>query len=602
MISPALVALLAPPAQAAEPFSPPGLIDLLPTGDVLGDGLTPVALHVLALDPTGSPIQGLELKPTSKLGAVGPWTPLGNGVYRVDVTPPEVDDTYPLEVKLKGKTPAKEPVSLLAEIRLLPPLSTRLTATANPTELELGDETAASNLSLSLDGGAGQLLPPEQLLLRATAGEILNLTDMGGGKLSARYEPPDTDIPQLAIITAADRRDPDRVYAHATITLVADREQVIEADPGASVLLKVGDRQFGPVEASSSGRAVVPITLGPGITSATAISVKEGVSRDFEVDLELPETPRIQLFPPHPGLPGSTQVQVPVRAAVRTADGAPDPGAMVTFTTSAGFTSPARHEGDGVYVADLTPPQLDEDGTITVQATLGGEQQSEATIPVVGARAAKVDLSASPPVLPADAKELTVTVRASAADGSGLPGRTLALFPTGAKVADIQDVGDGTYTVTMTTTGSGPVEVFATVTTTATGNPMERMVMVSQNDAVRNDGISSNLLTLVTLDEFGYPVANVPVDLEVRSGGGSLPASTTTGAFGLGQVFYTAGRDPGLVRVAATAGDRSITTAFLQLPGSVEGPSVPVSGSATAIALDDAWRSSVAFLRIERGD
>jgi hypothetical protein len=110
------------------------------------------------------------------------------------------------------------------------------------------------------------------------------------------------------------------------------------------------------------------------------------------------------------------------------------------------------------------------------------------------------------------------------------------------------------------------------------------------------------MLTILALDEFGYPVANQDVQLQLISGEGKLPQTARTDASGMAQVHYTAGRKPGLIHIQATAEGRSNGAAILQAPSTLA-PSLtdlPNSGTQAALDLLAAWTPMVQRLRLER--
>ena len=108
------------------------------------------------------------------------------------------------------------------------------------------------------------------------------------------------------------------------------------------------------------------------------------------------------------------------------------------------------------------------------------------------------------------------------------------------------------------------------------------------------------MLTLMTVDAYGYPVAGVPVRLFLEAGDGSLPKDATSDEQGLIRVFYTAGRKPGLIRVRANAGQSSAVVAFLQGPPVVSSRILPRSGSPIERRLAEMWSKTVGRISISR--
>jgi hypothetical protein len=188
-----------------------------------------------------------------------------------------------------------------------------------------------------------------------------------------------------------------------------------------------------------------------------------------------------------------------------------------------------------------------------------------------------------------------------------MPGRSLSFTVNGAKQSGTTvDLGSGDYQARFKTTGQGAVELIATARAVATDNPMHQVLIFPSRDRMPQDGLSSTMLTILSLDEFGYPVANVPVQLKLLSGIGTLPAQTTTDSSGLAQVHFTAGRKPGIARIQASAQGKSAIIPMLLAPYTVNGSAVaegyalPVSGSAKTIALFNAWRRIIQPKRLER--
>ena len=108
----------------------------------------------------------------------------------------------------------------------------------------------------------------------------------------------------------------------------------------------------------------------------------------------------------------------------------------------------------------------------------------------------------------------------------------------GAKLSGlINDRKNGEYGASFATTGTGPVELTALVATSASGNPLARVLLIPSRELLPADSLSTNAVTVVTVDEFGYPVANVPVTLSVKQGDGTIPTAVTTAHPAIGQAF-----------------------------------------------------------------
>ena len=97
---------LAPTVAHAEEAAPlfDGLfVELLPVGDLPGDGVTPVTMHMLTLDATGAPLQGVEIKTKVETGALSEPIEVVPGLFRWNYTPAEVETTSPVSIEIKAR-------------------------------------------------------------------------------------------------------------------------------------------------------------------------------------------------------------------------------------------------------------------------------------------------------------------------------------------------------------------------------------------------------------------------------------------------------------------------------------------------------------------
>ncbi len=115
----ALSLLMSSPAFAEELYPSPGYFELLPTPDIVGDGATPVLLHMLALTPGGELFSGLNLSPSSKSSKVSDWTEVSPGIYQFKMIPPSITQSKVVAVKIKGKTAEKDKIYLIDIIHIV---------------------------------------------------------------------------------------------------------------------------------------------------------------------------------------------------------------------------------------------------------------------------------------------------------------------------------------------------------------------------------------------------------------------------------------------------------------------------------------------------
>jgi hypothetical protein len=607
-----LVALAAGPAFSppvfaqdvpAVAFASGSVVEMLPAGTVLGDGETTIALHVTALSSDGNPIgTAPKWKMTASAGDIAGPTDLGNGILEFQYTPPALDESEVVEFRLKGRA-ASGTVEKAWGLNVIGQGPTGISVTANPTQIVLGQDTSVS-MSIKFTGPLGPQEDGAAVRVFASSGSVSNVTYLGNGQFTARFEAPTVNFPQLAILTFADARDPGRVHGHAIVPLVGKADFPVKTDPGATVLLRIAGQDYGPVTADASGRASIPITVSPGVGLATLVTAMGGKSTEREIDLQVPETPRIAMFPLHAGLPADGRTQVPVRALVTTPDGKADTRASVTFSTSAGTMSEAAHEGGGVYRALFTPATSDSSSTATISASLTKQdgQASTTDVHLVPPRAASIDLRTETGQLSANARSFKIFARVEDASGFGIGGQQLLLTSPGATVTgDVRDLKSGDYEATFKTTGDGNINVGAAVAVAPAGNALRHLVVFAETDRLSPSGTATTTLTVASVDEFGHPVPNVPVALRLVAGDGSVPSQVTTDAGGMAQVRYTAGRKSGIVSILAQSGDIAGGTALIQAPATVAPLlTLPRSGSVAARSMAADWAGVVAEITLGR--
>jgi hypothetical protein len=588
------------PTSWAQVFGEEGLVEILPAGAVAGDGSTPVTVHVLALNPDGSPMDDLKLRTSVSSGTTDGWESIGAGLYAFEFVPPVVGERTMVTLNVKGKSSGRIAIDSDLSVPVMAPGPSRIDAVANPPEIILG-QTSEATLSFTLQGPSGQTFEGVELLASSSSGEITSLTHMGEGKFSARFLAPKVNYPHLSIITIADARNPADVYGYTVVPLMGQVDYPVQASPNATVLLRVGEREFGPVEASPQGRAAVPIVVSPGVSEATLVSVAAGKSTEEAIDLRVPETRRIHMVPGLSMIPSDDRLAVPLRTIVLDAKGAPDTSARVTITTTSGQMEPARHVRDGVYEAIFQPPAGRTQMAATIQAVLQGSsiQSDSAEVMLMPSLPGSLSLSSEPSELATGATGLKVFGQVKSVDGSGLAERSLTITAAGAQLKGaVQDLKGGDYRADFSADENTGVDVYGLVRGAASDNPLHGLVVLPGRESINHDGATSVLLHVLSVDQFGYPVPNVPVTLSLDSGDGALPTAVTTDAHGVGQMFYTAGREAGLVRVSATAANAHGTAAFLQATG--VNVDLPVSGTDQVRSVVTAWEANQSSLQIGR--
>src|SRR6185369_2813742 len=146
--------------------------------------------------------------------------------------------------------------------------------------------------------------------------------------------PPADRYPQVALIVVELGAGAVRLHCATRIALEGSTLFPFHTSGGASVTMRVGDRQFGPVVADQKGHVEIPIEVPPGVRKAEARAVdKSGGVRATEVDLQLPPFPRVLVL-----APASLEVGSFTELLVAALDdsGAPVPAGQLTLAASAG--------------------------------------------------------------------------------------------------------------------------------------------------------------------------------------------------------------------------------------------------------------------------
>ncbi len=568
-------------AHAADVFPAVGALDLLPLAPIPGDGATVADLQVLAVKADGTPMVGMRAKVTATSGTVGELVEVGSGLYTVQYTAPSVDETTSVTVSVRTHK-TKEPVSVDGVVTVAAPPLDEIKAAATPSSLVLGRDASAS---LTVAG------PPGKLRTATSAGKVDNITRMPGGQITARYLAPKLNFPQVGLLTMADAADPLGQVGHVILPLNGHVDFPVEAGEGANVMLEVSGTKFGPVKAGADGVAMVPVDVPPGVNDAVLVVVDGDDSTKETIDLQIPPTRRVQLFPLPKAMPADAGRQVPLRVLVATMHGEDDSEAAPVFEVSSGTVGEARHLDDGVYQATWTLPGDPGEATVSVSVPGRDVDANSMKVSLIEARPVSVALSVAPDSIGTE-HEVTAVVSPNVGQWS--------VDAAGGKVSASGDNdGAGTWTATITPEGQRDLLITSQVQTEVSPNPVAGVVVVPAYPSAPMDGLSATSVYVAAVDAFGIPVAQAEVSLSV-DGPGSLPDRVTTDDDGVSTVVYTSGKEAGLAKFTATSGGYTGVGAILLLPRGIEGPALPAAGTVEAVVLAQRWLDTSPGHRLTR--
>ena len=339
----------------AAPFDEAGVVELLPVGDLVGDGATTSTLHLLALNAEGLPHVGAKLKVTVSQGEAGEPVEVGGGIYALPFTPPAVGAEQSVDIEVKV-APRIDATSMCRHAGGASG-SQRAYRRLGQPRADHSQPGCLGNPVLSVPLGKGDEPKAEDLLVRVSSGEVSGIVPLGAGKFSARYTPPQVNYPHLAVITVVDRRDPHGLIGHVVVPLQGKVDYPVTTVPGSSAILRVAGRDFGPTTVGGDGRVSIPIVVPPGVDSATLVTIVDGGPQEETLDLRVPEIRRLQLFPLQQGVPSDDALGIPVRVLVLDPMGEPDERGL-NLSATAGQLSSLTHIGGGIYEATFTPPDV----------------------------------------------------------------------------------------------------------------------------------------------------------------------------------------------------------------------------------------------------
>lgn len=303
--------------------------------------------------------------------------------------------------------------------------ATRLRITATPAELRLAEGSRAT-LRLVAYGE-----PP---VLEASVGRIDALREVSSGVYEAEYVPPDSLDPQIAFVIA---QSPD-AFGWVPIALSGVREVVVSARRGTPVSVAVEGEVFGPVPADGMGRAVVRVSVPPGVRTA-----RHGTRR---VDLGVPEKSLVHVLLSRDTVDANASAVLTVRALAVTDRGAPHAGAPVALTASEGTLSPPAEIEPGVFEARWTVSRGDvRQSTVTARIARRPASVDTATLEHVPGPPRRITIELDRDrVVAGEGDDLTVTALVLDAAGNPTESPTNIIAIPGA-VLEWERTGRGRY-------------------------------------------------------------------------------------------------------------------------------------------------------------
>jgi hypothetical protein len=334
--------LVASAAAAAEPK-----VSITGPASLVGDGKS-VATLTVTVEGAGEPVVGTDA------GTVGALKPLEPGRFSVELTAPRVavDMAATVSAAAGGKR-ATAAVTIEP-----PPAEIREARSGGPLDLR-----APERLLLGRDGGGWISVSRAASIVGVSAGKVGALEAAPGGRMRARYTPPDSKLPQWAIVVASDGRDVD------WMAIALDGQPRIETHtkPNALVSIRVAGVEFGPVRTDGKGRAGQVVVVPPGVGDGRTVAIDRlGNRGETALSLQAPVPNR--LF--------AVCERERVRLFAVDGAGRPKGGEKLALSASAGAIDAAVERGPGVYEAAWRAPE--GSGEVRLTATVPGDAAARA--------------------------------------------------------------------------------------------------------------------------------------------------------------------------------------------------------------------------------
>ncbi len=304
----------------------------------------------------------------------------------------------------------------------------RLHLTADPPQLVLGHDALAE-----LRVAAAEDV--DDVSLSTSAGRIEDVRRLPGGGLTARYVPPPTRVPQVAIVAAIGRTPRGTAGGWIAIPLSGQANARVRAEPGSEIALTIDGRRFGPRTAGKDGLAVVPIVVPPGVREA---------HHGFKpIDLRVPEMPLLHAALDRAIVLADRPERIRVLAWVVAPHGIARRGDAPVFEPSRGTVAVVeRQPGEIEAVWTLSPGRAGEE-RISVRLPNAPASRAVLRVDAVAGPPAVVAVSFDRAGVVAGAEEgATVTARALDGGGNAVPA-VLAMEAEGGSLSDVREAEPG---------------------------------------------------------------------------------------------------------------------------------------------------------------
>ena len=475
-------------------------------GSITADGSSTSTVTVQAEDASGNDETsgGDAVTLSSTAGSLTGVTDMGDGTYTATLTSSTTSGTADVSGTIDGNAITSGD----AFVTFAPGAASGATSTisASPGSITAdGSSTSTITVQAEDTNGNDETSGGDTVLLSSTAGSLTGVTDMGDGTYTATLTSSTTsgtaDVSGTIDGNAITSGDAFVTFApgaaSAATSTISASPGSITADGSSTSTITVqaedangNDESSGgdTVTLSSTAGALTGVTdMGDGTYTATLTSSTTSGTADvsgtidghaiasgdafvtFAPGAASGATSTISASPVSITADGSSTSTVTVQAEDTNGNDETSGGDTVLLSSTAGSLTGVTDMGDGTYTATLTSSTTS--GTADVSGTIDGNPITSGDALVTfapgAASGATSTISASPGSIAADGSSTsTITVQAEDANGNDETsgGDTVLLSSTAGSLTGVTDVGDGTYTATLTSsTTSGTADVSGTI-------------------------------------------------------------------------------------------------------------------------------------------
>jgi len=570
-------------------------VNLLPPGELVADGKR-LSLTILVTDENGGLANGVKFRGSgASIGRLDSDCPqIGAGLYNCSYTTPERRPKGKAELRLRARLPSGSSVEASFNLNLVSDGRARITFNASPERIVLTQDPSSA-LTIKVVDPEGN--PVDGLTLKAAAnvGEVQAMSRVGPGSYSAIYVPPPTPFPQVATISVWDGNQPNRVFGFFRISLIGKVNYPVNARAaGVTLIFKVGNTTFPPVVSDATGQASVPITVPPGVRSASVEMIQaDGARSTQKIDLQVPPFNRIAVGGVPDFIPSDGEHQSKVHFFVVDSRGRPADGAELSLTATQGKLTPPKFLGNGLYESTYTAPGLGTASRATISASLVGEEAASTDSVELGLEPgggpARIEMKAEPEVVTPSVNKIKLT--AKILDENGLPAQgthTVEFRTAEGPIKKPKVVSPGVLSVEVPVKWNIKTRVQAIVGMRGNRQHVAHLVALPLSDQVVTG--QKVPITVLSLDRYGNPVARVPINARVMAGGGSVTGSVETDLRGMGTVLYSAGPLSGLATVRFESEGATYTAPLWQALDPIDNFEFPVAGGQTQGRVLKQWK------------